>query len=150
MSLSYPGVLEQQPSDKGNEIRFSNTLKQVPYLQTVFVWEPYTVKLLHIIKESTSYIVCDCFGIRYILPNQQVFCKKFIHYWQNVFTGQIQPAGCGLETSALNSVATLLWRKTPEFSLKKKQKIIKKTRHTKYSKKVKPKLEMYTTSTIKN
>jgi len=29
------------------------------------------------------------------------------------------------------SVATLLWRKTPEFTLKKKQKIIKNPRHTK-------------------
>ena len=29
MSLSYLGVLEQQPSDKGNDVRFSNTFKQV-------------------------------------------------------------------------------------------------------------------------
>ena len=28
MSLSYPGVLAQQPSDMGNDVRFSNTLKQ--------------------------------------------------------------------------------------------------------------------------
>jgi len=27
MSLSCPAVLEQQPSDKGNDVRFSNTLK---------------------------------------------------------------------------------------------------------------------------
>jgi len=29
MSLSYPGALEQQPSYKGDEVRFSNTLKKV-------------------------------------------------------------------------------------------------------------------------
>jgi len=28
MSLSYPGVLKQQHSDQGNDIRFSKTLKQ--------------------------------------------------------------------------------------------------------------------------
>jgi len=27
MLLPYPGVLEQQPSDKGNNVRFSKTLK---------------------------------------------------------------------------------------------------------------------------
>jgi len=29
MPLSHPGVLEQQPSDKENDGRFSNTLEQV-------------------------------------------------------------------------------------------------------------------------
>jgi len=28
MLLSYPEVLEQQPSDRGNNLHFSNTLKQ--------------------------------------------------------------------------------------------------------------------------
>jgi len=37
-------------------------------------------------------------------------------------------------------VATLLWRKTSEFTLKKTQKIIKKPRHTKCLKQVKTKL----------
>jgi len=36
MSLSYPDVLEQQPSDKANEVRFSSTLKQVS--PNIFVW----------------------------------------------------------------------------------------------------------------
>jgi len=35
ISLSYP-VLEQQPSDKGNDFRFSTTLKQVS--PNIFVW----------------------------------------------------------------------------------------------------------------
>jgi len=71
MSLSYPGVLEQQPSDDGNEVRFSNTLKQVS--PNIFVWGPI---IFH--KGWTSYVmwlfrdtVC------YILPNQQVFRKNF-------------------------------------------------------------------------
>jgi len=47
------------------------------------------------------------------------------------------------------SVATLLLRKTPEFTLKKKQKIIKNPRHKtkKCLKKAKTKLEMYATGT---
>jgi len=45
------------------------------------------------------------------------------------------------QTPPSASVATLLFRKTPDFTLKKKQKIIKKTRHKKYSKKSKPNLK---------
>ena len=50
-------------------------------------------------------------------------------------------------TVLLTSVATLLSRKTSEFTLKKKQKIIKKPSHTKCLKEVKTKLEKHATGT---
>jgi len=50
-------------------------------------------------------------------------------------------------TRVTHGVATLLWRKTPEFTLKKNQKIIKTPRHTKCLKKVKTKLETHATGT---
>jgi len=36
---------------------------------------------------------CDCYGICYILPNQQIFhrnCILFFHHWQNGFTGRMK------------------------------------------------------------
>ena len=47
----------------------------------------------------------------------------------------------------VNSVATLLWRKTTEFTLKKKTENNKKPRHTKCLKKVKTRLQKHATGT---
>jgi len=56
MSLSYP-VLEQQPSDKGNDVRFSNTLNMD--LQTLFRG---SYKLLHQVPD----ILCNLIVLGYI------------------------------------------------------------------------------------
>jgi len=56
-------------------------------------------------------------------------------------------SACYITCGKTASVATLLWRKTPEFTLKKKQKIMKNPRHTKCLKNVKTKLEKHTTGT---
>jgi len=51
---------------------------------------------------------------------------------QNTWTAQKSQNTWMYSTRVVcHSVATLLWRKTPEFTLTKKQKIIKKPRHTK-------------------
>jgi len=56
----------------------------------------------------------DYFGICYILPNQQVFCKELLHYWKNVFAGRIWPSCRSWETPALKhhrwlTVACTCW-----------------------------------------
>jgi len=81
-----PRSYGQQPSDKGYDIHFSCTPKQV---SQTFLSEGYIA-----FTRAGHLTQCDCFGICYILPNQ-VFLKTFFHYWQNIF------AGCSLETSAL-------------------------------------------------
>jgi len=70
MSLSYPGVLEQQPSDKGKEVRFSNTLKQVP--PNIFVWGSH--KLLEGLAILSSVIVS---GYVTFYQINKFFVKKF-------------------------------------------------------------------------
>jgi len=50
-------------------------------------------KLLHNSARAGHLTYCDCFGIHYILPNQQMFGKLlsilWFHYWQNVFAAWI-------------------------------------------------------------
>ena len=64
-----------------------------------FVRGPH--KLLQNISRAGRLTSCDCFGICYILPNQQNVGIFFI-IWQNCFAGQIWPTGRSLETPGLN------------------------------------------------
>ena len=93
-------------SDKRNDVRFSNTLKQVS--SNLFVWGLH--KLLHNIKGRTSYIMW-LFQIWDMLHSS--FSWKKFYYWQNVFAGQIWPAGCSFKQGR-NEVR---WRPGQEASL---------------------------------
>ena len=80
-------------------------------------------------------------------------CVHFIEYSftsfilpripQTITVPEIRTTGgtTPIVTHCATSVATLLWTKTPEFTLKKKQTIIKKNRHPKCLKKSKPDLK---------
>jgi len=100
---------------------------------------PYTGACLSEIQENFNFHHSSA---RIVVENAFGRLKAWWRILQRLLDVNINDAPTIIgATCILNSVATLLWRKTPEFTLKKKQKTIKNFRHTKCLKKSKANLK---------